>query len=209
MCGKGLAGALFIALFLGQVPGPINVSAENKVSYQWIQNDVAIDDYEDIYIYQLDLRGMIVEVRDDKEKGIGEESIDSSALENIAKDLYQKFAWSLDGILPINKNQNIDKTRKSLVVKVKISGRFPYEDRGVLVEKLVDSVEQKMSIDFACRVYDAGTEKDVLIINDTQESARKGKGEPLTSDEDMAKLSEILGFWARSFAEILSEKKEL
>ncbi|MCK5215858.1 MAG: hypothetical protein KAR05_10965 [Candidatus Omnitrophica bacterium] len=84
--------------------------AENKVSYQWIQNDVAIDDYEDIYIYHLDLRGMIVEVRDDKEEGIGEES----ALENIAKDLYQKFAWRLNDILPINKQQNIDKSRSSL-----------------------------------------------------------------------------------------------
>ena len=189
------------------------VMACADLEYHWKTDVLHLNDYQDINLYRLNLKNMTVEVRSDsydgEEKDV--EGIDEEVLQDIANEFFARFVQKLDGVMPLSRDKKIDPGRKSLVTELELSGKFIGYKRGLLMKMIFQDGQRRQStqLAFKCIVKDSQTDQVMLELSDEREFTYNESETPLKSEEDFGALSELIEFWSKSFAAILSEKKQL
>jgi len=197
------ARILVIAVILG-AGGMSSVDAEWESA--WLV-PAAMGDYEDIYIFSLDLRDLKYEVYDEDERDFISEKFPSEALEEAANDFYFRIQNRLAGILPVNPAQEIDPAKRSLVMELKLSALFQAEDRGKIMELIAGKPQKSVPVTFEGTVKDSRTQQVVLTFKDTQLFEWEESAAPVASEAQQEQMSVILDIWARKIAADLARRK--
>lgn len=177
------------------------------LEYKWADDVSDAGDYNDIYLYKIDLRKFLVEVYDDEDEAYVMEGVDEEVLENIVSALYHKLSSKLKPFMNINNDQEIDKSRKSLVAEFSLSAVIPSSDRGLIMEKLLKGTQEDVVIKFSSIVKDSQTDETVVAINDEKTITITSSSTPFSDEADFQTIVEQIDFWARSFTAILSGQR--
>lgn len=182
------------------------VFAEN-VNIQWKTDAFNVTQYEDIFFDRIDVRDMrtkdyeFVSI-DDEGGSETEDYIDPRILSELAMAMYDRFSHRLDGTILVNQEEQLEEGRNSLVLRMKLSAEFDIESRGFL-NNLIAETSQPTEITLKCFLTEALTEDEILHITLKNNFLPQVSEEPLSTIQDMSKMSELFDAWAYRFVMVL------
>jgi hypothetical protein len=197
--------SLLIGLFVCYADSSKCVFAELK--YEWLKPEVNLNGYDDIYIYMIDVRNIKLEIFDDDEDEFITEPLSHDILEEIANRLHGRFINRLQTVFSINNNHEIDDSKKSLVVDIKLSAAFRFEDRGLLAKFLLGEQSYETDVFIECIVKDSQSGERIFLFEDSRPFEALPSTTPLESKDDLDSFEELLRIWARRFGNILEGQK--
>ena len=196
---------LLAGFFICCIDGNRYVFAELK--YEWLKPSVNLNEYDDLYIYMIDERNIKLEMFDDEEDEFVAEPLRSDILEEVANRLHGRFINRLQSVFSINNSPEVDDSKKSLVVDIKLSATFRFEDRGLLTEFLLGEQSYATDIFIESTIKDSLSGEQIFLFKDAKPFEALPSATPLESEDDLDSFEEILRIWARRFGNILEGQK--
>ncbi len=171
--------------------------------------------YAGLYIYGIDVRGMVVKITD-TDGDTYERSAPDDILSNIALDLGKAFSAEIGNVLPVvEQEEEIDgakelKGKNALILDIKLSYDRATEDVGTLTHVLLRK-EQSVSgkgLTIECVFRDADSNKPVLKLTQTQAFDVENNDQPFAGEKDQEALGKLIELWSSRAARILASKRE-
>ncbi|MBP9854869.1 MAG: hypothetical protein KBD53_08385 [Candidatus Omnitrophica bacterium] len=194
---------LFVVLFLNFN----HTTVDAMVSVNEKKTDVDYAAYSEVYIQNIDLREMTFEIYDDDKRVFEADHLDEKRLNDLAMELYENFFLNLKDVISINENQDIDPTKKALILNIKLSGRFRSEDRGLINWMITKSKAVETNLVLECQLLDAQTKEELVIIKDEHVLTSPDHEKPLSQSEELEGISDIFRVWSTRFARAIEQMR--
>lgn len=180
-------------------------AAEAAITVDYKKKDADYKSYEEITVQNIDLREMTFEVYDDDKRAFEEERLDDQKLNDLALELYDYFFINVKEVIPVSENQEIDPSRKVLILNIKLSGRFRSEDMGLINWMLTKSKAVETNLKLECRLLDSRTNEELAVFTDEHIVISPNHEQPLSSPEESELVSDIFRVWSTRFARALDQ----
>lgn len=196
---------LLLTFFNFFVTGP---AAEAKITVDYKKQDVDYASYQELYVQNIDLRGMTFEIYDDDKRGFDTSELDDQKLNDLALELYDYFFINLKELIPINEGQDVNPEKKTLVLNIKLIGRFQSEDMGLINWMITKSKSAETTLTLECQLLDGQTKEELVTITDEHAFISPDHEKPLSSPEESELISDIFRVWATRFTRALDQLRQ-
>lgn len=186
----------------------IGPAADAKITVDYKKKDVDYASYQELYVQTIDLRGMTFEVYDDDKRGFETGELDDQKLNDLALELYDYFFINLKELIPVSEDEKIDTTKKTLVLNIKLSGRFQSEDMGLINWMITKSKSAETTLTLECQLLDGQTKEALVTITDEHAFISPDHEKPLSSPEESELISDIFRVWATRFTRALDQLRQ-
>lgn len=221
---KNIISSFILILYAAIVGAPL-VCANDQLSLgfqeSWAKSSIDFNTYEEIYIYNIDLRGMKIETTgisdDDFVKYDVTETVvrgmDERKSEKIAYTIYRQFFDKLNAVMPVNSDEvdtKDSKGTKALVVDFKLSAIFSVGYQGRLQTAMFGTggPSEPTMLTIECKMSDSPSGEKIFTFSDKMEFVSQDKSDPFSSPQDYDELARIVDLWAIQLADFLAQNKK-
>lgn len=179
-----------------------------ELKQDWNKKEVSFKKFKEIFINNIDLRGLTVELIDDEDDAV-ESDISEGVLTGIGYEVNRIFKRRLRKILPVKEVKEIE-SQNGLIIDVKLSATFRVQDRGFIMSKLVGPYqEDRAELFIECSLFDSSDGSKILELKDSEEILSTNPLMPFTTDRDLKELSSVLDIWASRLALFVYKQRKL
>lgn len=183
-------------------------AAEAGITVDYKKKNVDYASYQELYVQNVDLRGMTFEIYDDDKRGFETDRLDDQKLNDLALELYDFFFINLKELIPVNEGQEVDPGKKTLVLNIKLMGRFQSEDMGLINWMITKNKSAETTLTLECQLLDGQTKEELVTITDEHAFISPDHERPLSSPEESELISDIFRVWATRFTRALDQLRQ-
>jgi len=171
----------------------------------WVKPDVNFNLFDELYIFNIDLRDLVVSVLyDGEDEAANDEVIGQESMENVAMTIFQSYSDELQGIIPLSQDDIAPadfKDRNAMILNIKLSGKIDIQDKRLLMELLQGEESPQAELTIEGSMLDSKTKDAIMTFRDKKEALIGS--DPFSTPEDIETLSKLTDTWAASLATFL------
>lgn len=196
---------ILVALMLS--PMVTSISLAKMEIDQHVEN-VNISNYQDLYFQNIDVREIVFEVYDDEYNEYDQEPLDDETLKEIAIELYEHFFLNIKDVINVQEGEFVDASGRALLLNLKVSARFTAGEQGAMIKWLFKAHGSESIIYLKCELLDAMTQQVLFTVTDEHPFKLPQQDSPLSSVEEMERLTQIFRAWAKRFGKVFHQMQK-